>query len=108
MNGGDLDDSYKHNDSQSSMQSSSANIVVGGDGNTPVAGALCRNKKNALTSMVGICFTDSDDEDVEDDSDSDNDEDIEDDMPRIRELVPTSELLLRDAQESELPASWVH
>ena len=111
MNGSNFDDSYKHGDSQSSMQSSGATIMEGGNSNAPVAGALSRNNKNALSSMVGICFTDSDNEDDEDDkdvSDSDDAQDIEDDMPRIRKIVPTSELLLRDVQESELPASWAH
>lgn len=106
VNGGNMYDSYKHNTSQSSMQSSSASVTAGeGKDGTPVAGTLSRNNKNALGSMIGICFTESEDEN-EDDTDSD-DEDIEGDVPRSRKLVSTSELLLQETQESGLPSSWV-
>ena len=107
MNAGNMYDSYKFTSSQSSMQSSSASVVDDeGKTGTPVAGSLSRNNKNALGSMIGICFTESED-DSEDESDSD-DEYVEGDMPQKRELVPTSELLLRETQahESELPSSW--
>ena len=88
------------------MHSSSASVAEGeSNTGTPLAGSLSRNSKNALGSMIGMCFTESEDEN-EEESESD-DEDIEGDVPRKRELLSTSDLLLQETQESRLPASWV-